>query len=106
MGIEATIETHTTMEMMPNFLARFESTAAFSGSVVVSALTELIRDMIPMQEIPQMMLQMASFLWYWLSLQEAAPCPVNNRIMVSLFRVSPVPGMVFSGTSSSTGTCI
>lgn len=33
-----------------------------------NTLTELIRATIPMQEMPQMMLQMASFLW--LSLQQ------------------------------------
>lgn len=76
MGVKARMETHVTMEMMPSFFARFENTAAFSRSAVVSALTEFIRALIPMQEIPQMMLQMVSFLWYWSSQMEAAPCPV------------------------------
>lgn len=76
MGVKARIETHITMDMMPNFFARFEKFAAASGSVVSSALTELMRAWIPMQVIPQMMLQMASFLWFLSSQQEASLCPV------------------------------
>lgn len=37
MGMEARKENHTTMETMPNFLARFENFKASSGSVAVSA---------------------------------------------------------------------
>lgn len=77
MGIKARMTTHVTMEMMPNSFARCENFAASSRSVVFSALTELIRDLIPMQEIPQMMLQMASFLWYLSSQQEAAVRPLE-----------------------------
>lgn len=37
MGMETSRENHSTMDTMPNFLARFENFAAFPGSVASSA---------------------------------------------------------------------
>ena len=54
-----------------------------------------------MQESPHMMLQMASLLWFLSSQQEAAAHRSEMLItVVPLGGVPPVPGMVFSGTSS------
>lgn len=68
-GNAARIKIHVTMEIMPNFFAFCKCFSAVTGSSVFSACTELIRALIPMQEHPQMMLAMASFLWC-LSLQQ------------------------------------
>lgn len=103
MGIKARMVKRVTMEMMLNFFAFFENSTA-SRPVDISALTEYVRASIPMQEIPQMMLQMASFLWCSSLQKGAASClalQITTWLQVSLFSASPVPGIVVSGISSS-----
>lgn len=100
MGVKARSETQTTMEMMPNFFASFENVFALSGSAVLSASTELISALIPMQEIPQTMLQMASFLWCSSSQQQEAA--LGPALMIAgVFCVSPAPGTVVRRIATS-----
>lgn len=61
-GIAARIEKKVTMEMMLNFLAFFANIADCSLLCVSLAFTEYFRATTPMQDKPQMMLQMASLL--------------------------------------------
>lgn len=97
------METHVTMETMPYFLAFFKNLSLSFGSFVFSALTELIRDFIPMQERPQRMLQMARALWFSLLQQDRTLRPLSlfTSLQVPLFNSSPDAGMTCSGTSSS-----